>query len=129
MHSSFAALRNACTMNIGVRVQPHPASPALAKDIARIAELWGEGLQRFGGPFLAGDSFSAADAFYAPVAFRVRTYGLDVGARAGEWVEHMLALPGMRAWEAAALQEEWREQDHEAELAASGTVIADYRRR
>lgn len=127
MHSGFAALRNDCTMNIGVRVEPHLPSPALNKDIARLTELWEEGLTRFGGPYLAGDAFTAVDAFYAPVAFRVRTYGLDVGPAGQAWVEHMLALPAMQAWEAAALAESWREDGHEAEIGAAGRIVADYR--
>jgi glutathione S-transferase len=127
MHSGFSALRNDCTMNVGVRVEPHPPSAALAKDIARLTELWSEGLARFGGPFLAGARFTAVDAFFAPVTYRVRTYGLDVGAAGQAWVEHMLALPAMQAWETAALAENWREEGHEAELAAAGRITADYR--
>ena len=127
MHSGFATLRNDCTMNIGVRVEPHLPSPALNKDIARLTELWAEGLARFGGPFLGGAAFSAVDAFYAPVAYRVRTYGLDVGPAGLAWVEHMLALPAMQAWETAALAETWREDSHEAEIGAAGRIVADYR--
>lgn len=127
MHSGFSALRNDCTMNVGVRVAPHLHSPALNRDIARLAELWGQGLERFGGPFLAGKDFSALDAFYAPVAFRVRTYGLDVGPVAQRWVEHMLAHPAMRQWEQEALAETWREDSHEAEMGAAGRIVADYR--
>ncbi len=73
-----------------------------------------------------GADFSAADAFFAPVAFRIRTYGLDVGAGQA-WVDHMLAHPAMREWERQALAEEWREESHEAELAAAGVITADYR--
>ncbi len=80
MHSGFSALRNDCTMNVGVRVTPKPPSGALRLDVSRIRELFAEGLSRFGGPYLAGDRFTAVDAFFAPVAFRIRTYGLDVGA-------------------------------------------------
>ena len=127
MHSGFTALRNDCTMNVGVRVEPHMHSPALGRDIARLRELWEEGLNRFGGPFLAGDGFTAIDAFYAPVAFRVRTYGLDVGRQAQDWVDHMLALPAMRQWEEAALAETWREESHEAEVGAAGRILEDYR--
>jgi glutathione S-transferase len=114
MHSGFAALRNDCTMNVGVRVKPRPMSDALLANIARIRELWEEGL------------FSAVDAFYAPVAWRVRTYGLDVGAGQA-WVDHIIAHPAMQAWEAEALKEEWREIGHEEELRACGEVVADYR--
>jgi glutathione S-transferase len=127
MHGGFSALRNDCTMNVGVRVKPRPMSAALQRDVARIAELWTQGMDSFGGPFLAGTNFTAVDAFFAPVAFRVRTYGLDVGHAGAEWVHHMLTLPAMLAWENDALRESWREVGHEEELHACGEVIADYR--
>ncbi len=127
MHGGFSALRNDCTMNVGVRVKPKPMSAALQRDVARISELWAQGLDSFGGPFLAGPNFTAADAFFAPVAFRVRTYGLDVGHAGAEWVHNMLTLPAMLAWENDALKESWREVGHEEELHACGEVIADYR--
>ena len=126
MHSGFSALRNDCTMNVGVRVKPKPMSDTLKANVARIRELFEEGLARFGGPYLAGKDFSAVDAFFAPVAYRVRTYGLDVGTGQA-WVDHILAHPAMQAWEAAALKEEWREVGHEEELRACGEVVADYR--
>jgi glutathione S-transferase len=127
MHGGFSALRGDCTMNVGVRVKPKPMSDALRRDVARITELWAQGLDSFGGPFLAGKHFTAVDAFFAPVAFRVRTYGLDVGHAGAEWVHHMLTLPAMLAWENDALRESWREVGHEEELRACGEVIADYR--
>jgi glutathione S-transferase len=65
MHGCFSALRNDCTMNVGVRVKRKADSPELKRDAARISEIFEEGLERFGGPFLAGDTFTAADAFYA----------------------------------------------------------------
>lgn len=127
MHGGFSALRNDCTMNVGVRVKPKPMSASLERDVARISELWAQGLDSFGGPYLAGSQFTAVDAFFAPVVFRVRTYGLDVGHAGAQWVQHMLALPAMLAWENDALKESWREAGHEAELAACGELIADYR--
>lgn len=127
MHGGFSALRNDCTMNVGVRVKPKPMSDALKRDVARISELWTQGLDGFGGPFLAGARFTAVDAFFAPVAFRVRTYGLDVGHAGADWVQNMLSLPAMLAWENVALKESWREVGHEEELRACGEVIADYR--
>ncbi|PAX08614.1 glutathione S-transferase family protein [Sphingomonas lenta] len=129
MHGGFAALRNERTMNVGVRVDPAPGSPALERDVARIAELWAEGLERFGGPGLAGPDFSVVDAFYAPVAYRVRTYDLHVGEPGRRWVEHVLAHPAMLDWEAQALTESWREESHETELAATGRIVADHRSR
>jgi glutathione S-transferase len=126
MHGGFSALRNQCPMNVGVRLRPNPASSALDRDVARLAELFTQGLDQFGGPFLAGPNFSALDAFFAPVVFRIRTYALDVGAGQA-WVDHMLAHPAMQAWEAEALREEWREAAHEAELRAAGVVLEDFR--
>jgi glutathione S-transferase len=126
MHSGFGALRGDCPMNVGVRVRPKPMSAALEADVARIAALFAEGIDRFGGPWLAGEAFTVADAFFAPVAYRIRTYGLDVGAGQA-WVDHVLTHPAMQQWEAEALAESWREEAHEAELRACGDVIADYR--
>jgi glutathione S-transferase len=128
MHGGFAALRNERTMNVGVRVDPVRGSDALDRNVARVTELWAEGLDRFGGPWLAGADFTAVDAFFAPVAFRVRTYGIDVGPQGLAWVERIIAHPAMREWEDAALAETWREAGHEAELAASGSITADFRR-
>jgi len=127
MHGGFSALRNDCTMNVGVRVKPRPMSAALLRDVGRVREIFEEGLSRFGGPWLAGAEFTALDAFFAPVAFRIRTYGLDVGAGQA-WVDHVLAHPAMLQWEAEALAETWREVGHEAELAECGEVVADYRK-
>lgn len=126
MHGGFGHLRNDCTMNVGVRVTPKPMSTGLQRDVARVREILEAGLAQFGGPWLAGAGFSAADAFYAPVAFRIRTYGLEVG-KGQVWVDHILAHPAMQDWEAQALAEDWREDSHEQELAAAGTITADYR--
>jgi len=126
MHGGFGALRNDCTMNVGVRVRPKPMSEALRRNVARVREIFEQGLERFGGPWLAGAEFSAADAFYAPVAFRIRTYGLDVGAGQA-WVERVLAHPATQDWETQALAETWREEGHEAEMIAAGAMTADYR--
>ena len=127
MHSGFAALRNECPMNVGVRVRRKPDSPELKRDVARIHEIFEQGLEQFGGPYLAGATFTAADAYYAPVVYRVRTYGLELGPNGTTWVERMLALPAMREWEEQALREPYREVGHEAELAATGSIIHDFR--
>ncbi len=127
MHGGFHALRSECVTNIGVRVALRAPSPALERDVARLRELWEEGLARFGGPYLAGDRLTVADAFYAPVVFRIQTYGLDVGPVARTWVDQMLAHPAMRAWEEAALAEVWREAGHEAECQAAGEIMEDRR--
>ncbi len=127
MHSGFPALRQQCAMTCGVRVKPHQVGAPLAADIARIDEIWSGGTKRFGGPYLAGANFSAADAFYAPVAFRAQTYGLALSEPAQAYAQFILAHPMMQAWYEAALAEPWREVSHEEEVAAAGTVMADYR--
>jgi glutathione S-transferase len=127
MHAGFAALRDRCTMNVGVRVRLAELPPALAQDIARIGELWNQGLARFGGPFLAGNAFTAVDAFFAPVAFRVQTYGVALDGPAALYAQRLLALPSLRDWEAAALQEPWREPGHEDEARRAGAWIEDRR--
>jgi glutathione S-transferase len=126
MHGGFGHLRECCTMNVGVRVNPKPMSEGLKRNVQRVKEIFETGLDRFGGPWLAGAAFTAADAFYAPVAYRIRTYGLDVD-KGQAWVDHVLAHPAMQQWEAEALAEDWREASHEEELAAAGLVTADYR--
>ena len=127
MHSGFTTLRQVCAMNCGVRIDLRDRSVALIGDLARIAEIWEEGLDRFGGPYLAGEHFTAVDAFFAPVAFRLQTYGLSTGDRGDAYAQRLLALPAMRSWYEQALAEPWRDGSHEADCWASGRVTADYR--
>ena len=127
MHSGFQALRNDCSMSCGVRVKLNRSSEALAKDIARIAELWTEGLNRFGGPFLAGREFGGVDAFFCPVAFRVQSYGLELPEPAAGYARRLLAAPSMKRWYEAALAEPWRDAPHDAEITASGRIVQDLR--
>lgn len=127
MHSGFQALRNNCGMNCGLRIELHEISPALQKDITRIDELWSQGLQKFGGPFLAGDTFSAVDAFFAPVVFRAQTYQLPLSQAAQTYLQTVLALPAIKAWYDAALVETWREPGHEKEALDAGKLIVDLR--
>ena len=127
MHSGFGSLRDICSMNVGLRIRLSAVTPALQQDIDRLNELWSEGLSRFGGPFLAGSTFSAVDAFYAPVVFRVQTFGLPMNETASAYVQHMLALPSMQQWQTDALAESWREPGHEQAALAAGKLIADLR--
>lgn len=71
----MGVLSGTCTMNCGLHVRVDVLSGAPHKDLAHSDELWNEGLARFGGTFLAGVDFSTADAFFAPVAFRIQSYG------------------------------------------------------
>jgi glutathione S-transferase len=127
MHSGFTALRSQCSMNVGIRVRLHAVSPALREDLDRIDALWSEGLARWGGPLLTGSAFTAVDAFFAPVAFRIQTYGLPLGPAALAYAARLRELPSMREWERDALAETWREEGHDAEIAASGTLVEDLR--
>jgi glutathione S-transferase len=113
MHSGFQALRSELSMDVRARRPQRRRSPAVLADVARVERLWGESRARFGsgGPLLFG-GFTIADAFFAPVAFRFRTYGVRPAGAAGEYLAALLALPGMRAWEAAALADE-RLADHD----------------
>lgn len=127
MHAGFSTLRNACGMSCGVRVRLHAVDASLKADITRINELWNEGLARFGGPFLAGEAFTAVDAFYAPVVFRIQSYDIPTDGAATAYVQRMLALPAMRQWYTAALAEPWRDHAHEAETRLYGDVVDDFR--
>jgi glutathione S-transferase len=104
MHAGFAALRGNMPMDAcgDKRGQGHTAD-ALA-DARRVQEIWREQLTKHGGPFLFG-VFSIADAMYAPVATRFRTYGVDVDAPCRAYVDTIYALPAMRAWIADAARE------------------------
>jgi len=106
MHSGFSALRNEMPMCIREQVDIRPWSPALERDIARVSEIWNESRRRFGkgGAYLCG-AFSVADVFYAPVAFRFRTYGVDPGGDAHGYLDSLLAHRLLKEWEAAALKE------------------------
>jgi glutathione S-transferase len=127
MHSGFTVLRGLCPMNCGLRVALKEMGQPLRDDMARIDEIWTEGIARFGGPYLAGPEFGAVDAFFAPVVFRVQTFGLLLGDAARAYAELMLSHAAMQEWYRAALQEPWREISHENEVAALGTVQADNR--
>ncbi|HWL89307.1 MAG TPA: glutathione S-transferase N-terminal domain-containing protein [Polyangiaceae bacterium] len=127
MHAGFGTLRTQCGMNIGVRVRLHEISAALQRDIDRVGELWSEGISRFGGPFLAGKIFTAVDAFYAPVAFRIQSYGLALDDVPASYAARLLSLPSMRAWEADGIAETWRQLSYEADGARYGTVTEDRR--
>lgn len=110
MHAGFTALRGACPMNLGKRFGARDRGPDVARDVARITDLWRQARERFGqkagGPFLYG-AFSAADAMYAPVVARLDTYGIAVDPTSRDYMRAVLGLPAFREWLAAALTETW----------------------
>jgi len=127
MHSGFGVLRDRCGMNCGIRVQLAETPDPLRADVDRLSELWEEGLGRFGGPFLAGKAFTAVDAFFTPVAFRIQTYGLQPRGPAAEYARRLLGLASLEDWYRDALAERWREPGHEEEAKRAGTWTGDLR--
>jgi glutathione S-transferase len=105
-HSGFRAFRGAMPMNIRSRYPGKGMTPEVAKDIERVRTLWTDARKAFGGKgkFLFG-AFGAADAFYAPVASRLVTYGVDLAGVAREYQQALLESPGVKAWSADAIKE------------------------
>lgn len=110
MHSGFGALRGACPMNIEADLSHIGAivwrdQAAVRSDVQRIVTMWTELLEQHQGPLLFG-AFSIADAYFAPVCMRLKTYGLPVPAPISAYVGRVCALPGVKAWMAEALAEQ-----------------------
>ncbi len=128
MHSGFHTLRSICNINIGLRIDiSDKTEPALLRDINRIEQLWIEGLDTFGGPFLAGKKFSAVDAFFAPVAFRFQTYDIKLSDKAAKYADFLRNQPAMQNWYQASLAETWRDEPHEADARNAGPWVQDLR--
>ena len=116
MHSGFTALRTSCPLNIeaslpdvGARLLREDAG--LVADLARINAMWGQALAASGGPHLFG-AFTVADAYFAPVCARIRTYALPVSPDVAAYVQCIFALPAMQRWVADALAEhDWLDED------------------
>jgi glutathione S-transferase len=110
MHAGFGALRSACGMNIEAQLAETGAiiwrdQPAVRADVAYIVKMWQQLLAEHGGPLLFGD-FSIADAFYAPVVMRLRSYALPVPDDIAAYMQRVCDLPGVAAWIAGALAEQ-----------------------
>jgi len=112
MVSSFPALRSACPMNMRRERKPIETTPAILADVDRIQALWSDCLETSGGPFLFG-AFSIADAMYAPVVTRFKTYGVTLDPVGNAYMDSILDLPDMKAWYADAAAEEWVIEDSE----------------
>lgn len=118
MHSGFGALRDACPMNLGRAYAGFRPTDEVMADLARIETLWTTARARAGaGPWLFG-AWSAADAFFAPVAARIATYDLPAGPEAAAYVAIQLADPAFRAWRAAGLADGTLHARYEFELPA-----------
>ncbi len=106
MHSSFLPLRNECGMNLHRSIRAVNLSADARANVARIEQIWTGCRERYGklGPFLFG-AFTAADAMYAPVVHRFRTYAIQVAPQAQAYMDTMMALPAFAEWTKAGLAE------------------------
>jgi glutathione S-transferase len=109
MHAGFGALRASLPCNIRRRASPRELDQPARRDLARVEELWTSLRARFGGggAYLFGASPTVADAFFTPVATRLRTYGVTLASEAQRYADALLAEPAFRAWEAEGNAEPW----------------------
>ncbi|UJW86327.1 glutathione S-transferase family protein [Devosia sp. SL43] len=115
MHAGFAALRSHAPMNLRASHPGKVSVDSIARDLHRLETLWGDLLARSGGPYLFG-AFTAADAMFAPVATRIRTYALPVSDVVAAYVEAIYGLPAFQDWLAQALKEPWIVDDDEIDV-------------
>jgi glutathione S-transferase len=115
MHSAFQALRSHAPMNLRASHPGKVSMDSVARDLHRLETLWGDLLASSGGPYLFG-TFTAADAMFAPVATRVRTYGLPVSDLLGAYVEAIYSLPAFQEWLGLALHEPWIVDEDEIDV-------------
>jgi glutathione S-transferase len=116
MHAGFSDLRNSMSMNIRASYPGKGRTPGTQADIGRISEIWEECLSRFGHhQFLFGD-FSIADAYYAPVVCRFRTYGVSLAPALDAYCQRVLAHPAVARWVNEALAETETAPKHDAEM-------------
>ena len=120
MHAGFMELRNNMPMNIRASYPGKGMTPAVRADIERITSMWRECRKRFSGAFQKDDgflfgAFGAADAMFAPVVTRFRTYGVKLDTDSDAYCNAVLALPAMKEWIDAAKHEPWLIQAYELE--------------
>lgn len=114
MHAGFAALRRDMSMNVRRRVSPQPIWPSdTQSDLAQLTTLWERLYAKYGGPFLFG-ARSIADAMYAPVATRLRTYAVPLKPTAAQFCDAIFSDPAFQDWERAAEAEPWAIEQAEA---------------
>ena len=125
MHSGFGALRAACPMNIEADLATIGAliwrdKPAVRTDVARIVAMWSELLEQSKGPMLFGD-FTIADAYFAPVAMRLKTYALPVPTSIAAYIDRLCATQGVKAWvDDALLENDFRDFEEPYRLYTPG---------
>ena len=105
MHSGFVSLRQALPMNIKAHFPGFKIWSKAQADIERIKTIWTECLKRYGGPFLFGGEIGLADAMYAPVITRFRTYDVKLSQPLQDYADRIWSLPAVAEWREAALAE------------------------
>ncbi len=116
MHGGFHNLRSALPMNLKGSHPGFAIWPGAQADVDRIIAIWNDCFARYGGPFLFGAARTIADAMYAPVATRFRTYDVKLDSACAAYVEHILSLPEMVEWRTAALTEPDEVEELDAEF-------------
>lgn len=104
MHSGFYNLRSALPMNLKVQHKSFKIFSGARPDIERIKSIWSECLDAYGGPYLFGE-LTMADAMYAPVCTRFRTYAVKLDGKLAAYSDHILNWPLMQEWTAGAVAE------------------------
>jgi glutathione S-transferase len=116
LHSGFSALRSALPMNLKANYRGFRIWARAQADIDRIAVIWRECINTYGGPYLFGKKVCMADAMFAPVVTRFLTYGVELDAVCRSYCDAMMALEPMQEWVAAALAEPEEIDELEAEF-------------
>ncbi len=110
IHAGFRGIRAACPMNLRrpIKLPPGGLTQAIAKDVARLEQVWAECRKDYGkgGPFLFG-KFSAADAMYAPVVTRLETFAIPVKKETRAYMNAVLQTPAFVKWKAESASEKW----------------------
>ncbi len=116
MHSGFANLRAALPMNLKAHHPGFKVWQGAQADIARVVAIWREAIAKYGGPYLFGDAPTLADAMYAPVCTRFKTYDVKLDRICADYCETILSLPAMIEWTEAAKLEPEAVEELEAEF-------------
>ena len=127
IHSGFEAIRSLCPMNCALEIRIDAVPVTVERDLERLEQMIAQGLSRFGGPFVAGDTLSGVDAFLAPMVLRVAGYQLPLSNRVSEYHAMMLSLPTLQQWVAEAREEHWREPIEDEVALGRGELVSDFR--
>lgn len=129
MHSGFAALCDECSMNCQLVIELGERSGPLNRDLTRLESLWVDGLKRFGGPWLAGNRFTAVDAFFAPVAVRIRGYGLELSDMTMAYAGRLRAHQSVQDWVSAGIEEQFDDIPHRMDSVRDRKIVEDLQSR